>query len=77
KFEVVILKPFSFWNIPAMLFRYFSGRTDYSGLTEVIKTDHATLVLPHSYGQIDGEPISSGKKVQVDVVPRSLRIIVK
>ncbi|MEY3048790.1 MAG: hypothetical protein RL365_828 [Bacteroidota bacterium] len=77
KFEVVILKPFSFWNIPAMLFRYFSGRTDYSGLTEVIKTDQATLVLPHSYGQIDGEPISSGKKVQVDVVPRSLRIIVK
>jgi diacylglycerol kinase family enzyme len=77
KFEVVILKPFSFWNIPAMLFRYFSGRTDHSGLTEVIKTDHATLVLPHSYGQIDGEPISSGKKVQVDVVPRSLRIIVK
>ncbi len=77
KFEVVILKPFSFWNIPAMLFRYFSGRTDHSGLTEVIKTDHATLVLPHSYGQIDGEPISSGKKVHVDVVPRSLRIIVK
>ncbi|MFM7594962.1 MAG: diacylglycerol/lipid kinase family protein [Flavobacteriales bacterium] len=77
KFELVILKPFSFWNIPAMLFRYFSGRTDHSGLTEVIKTDHATLVLPHSYGQIDGEPISSGKKVQVDVVPRSLRIIVK
>jgi len=77
KFEVVILKPFSFWNIPAMLFRYFSGRTDYSGLTEVIKTDQATLILPHSYGQIDGEPISSGKKVQVDVVPRSLRIIVK
>lgn len=77
KFEVVILKPFSFWNIPAMLFRYFSGRTDRSGLTEVIKTDHATLVLPHSYGQIDGEPISSGKKVQVDVVPQSLRIIVK
>ncbi len=77
KFEVVILKPFSFWNIPAMLYRYFSGRTDYSGLTETIKTDHATLVLPHSYGQIDGEPISSWKKVQVDVVPRSLRIIVK
>ncbi len=77
KFEVVILKPFSFWNIPGMLFRYFSGRTDHSGLTEIIKTDHATLVLPHSYGQIDGEPISSGKKVQVDVVPRSLRIIVK
>lgn len=77
KFEVVILKPFSFWNIPGMLFRYFSGRSDHSGLTEIIKTDHATLVLPHSYGQIDGEPISSGKKVQVDVVPRSLRIIVK
>lgn len=77
KFEVVILKPFSFWNIPGLLFRYFTGKMDHSSLTEVIKTDHATLVLPHSYGQIDGEPISSGKKVQVAVVPHSLRIIVK
>jgi len=77
KFEVVILKPFSFWNIPGMLYRYFTGKTDETGLTEVIKTDQATLVLPHSYGQIDGEPISSGKKVEVAVVPHSLRIIVK
>lgn len=77
KFEVVILKPFSFWNIPGMLYRYFTGKTDETGLTEVIKTDQATIVLPHSYGQIDGEPISSGKKVEVAVVPHSLRIIVK
>jgi len=77
QFEVVIVKPFRIWNTPSMLFKFFTGKTDYSGLTEVIKTNQATLVLPHSYGQIDGEPITSGQKVVVSMVPKSLRIIVK
>lgn len=77
KFELVILKPFSFWRIPELIFQFFTGRSDRSNLTEVIKTDHAILKLSGKMAHYDGEPAVSTKNVTVNLLPKSLQILVK
>lgn len=74
--ELVILKPFSFWKIPFVVNNYFKGKLQREALSEVISFETATIEMNNSLGHYDGEPTVVPNKVIVEVVPKSLHIII-
>lgn len=76
KLELVILKPFSFWKIPFVVNNYFKGKLQREALSEVISFETATIEMNNSLGHYDGEPTVVPNKVIIEVVPKSLHIII-
>lgn len=76
EFELVILKPFSFWRIPTLVFQFFTKRADQSNFTEIIKTNKATLKISGKIAHFDGEPGISKKEINIQLIPKSLKIVV-
>lgn len=76
KLELIILKPFSFWMIPIVVNNYFKGKTQRKSLSEVISFQKATIEMNNSLGHYDGEPIEVPHKVNIEVVPKSLHILI-
>ena len=76
KLELFLLKPFSSFGIPKMIFQFFTGRSDQSFYAEVISFKNAKISLPNGVAHHDGEPITVMRELNVRVVPHSLHIIV-
>lgn len=76
KLELFLLKPFSFFGIPKMIFQFFTGRSDRSSYAEVISFKKAKISLPIGHAHHDGEPLTVTRELNVRVVPHSLHIIV-
>jgi YegS/Rv2252/BmrU family lipid kinase len=76
KLELFLLKPFSFFGIPKMIFQFFTGRSDRSSYAEVISFKKAKISLPNGHAHHDGEPLTVTRELNVRVVPHSLHIIV-
>jgi len=76
KLELVILKPFSFWKIPFVMKNYFKGKLQREAVSEVISFETATIEMNNSLGHYDGEPTVVSNKVIIEVVPKSLHIII-
>jgi len=76
KLELVILKPFSFWKIPFVVNNFFKGKLQREALSEVISFETATIEMNNSLGHYDGEPTVVPNKVNIEVVPKSLHIII-
>lgn len=77
KLELVILKPFSFWKIPFVVRNYFKGSLQKDTLSEVITFKTATIEMNNSLGHYDGEPATVPNKVTIEVVPKSLQILIQ
>jgi len=76
KLELVLLKPFSLFGIPKMIFQFFTGRSDRSSYAEVISFKKAKISIPNGQAHHDGEPLTVTHELNVRVVPHSLHIIV-
>ena len=76
KLELFLLKPFSLFGIPKMIFQFFTGRSDQSSYAEVISFKKAKISLPNGVAHHDGEPVQVTRELNVQVVPHSLHIIV-
>ncbi len=76
KLELFLLKPFSLFGIPKMIYQFFTGKSDQSSYAEVISFEKAKISLPNGQGHHDGEPLMLTKELNVRVVPHSLHIIV-
>ena len=76
KIELFILKPFSAWGIPRILYQFFMKRSDLSRHTEVISFEKAKISLSQGIAHYDGEPVVVRKELNVQVVPKSLHILV-
>ncbi|MFM8962400.1 MAG: diacylglycerol/lipid kinase family protein [Sphingomonadales bacterium] len=76
KLELFLLKPFSFFGIPKMIFQFFTGRSDRSSYAEVISFKKAKISIPNGQAHHDGEPLTVTHELNVRVVPHSLHIIV-
>jgi diacylglycerol kinase (ATP) len=76
KLELVILKPFSFWRIPFVVSKFFKGKTQRPALSEVISFTKATIEMNNSLGHYDGEPTQVPNKLSIEVVPKSLNILI-
>jgi diacylglycerol kinase family enzyme len=76
KIELCLLKPFRFWSIPSVIFRFFRRTSHKSRFTEVISFQKARIKLSQNLAHYDGEPFDVRNELNVQVVPQSLSILV-
>ncbi len=76
KIELFILKPFSFWRTPAIIYRFFMKKSHNSQFAEIISFEKATINLSQKIAHYDGEPVAVRSKLNVQVVPKSLHILI-
>ncbi len=74
--DVCILKPFHFWDLPALAWKMFHRSIDKSDFMETFKVSEVdverTNTGPTHY---DGEPGTMGSSLRIRILPRSLRVI--
>lgn len=76
KIELFILKPFSFWRTPAIIYQFFMKRSHKSQFAEVISFEKAKINLTQKIAHYDGEPVAVRSELNVQVVPKSLHILI-
>ncbi len=76
KIELVMVKPFKFWEIPKLTYLFFKGSSNNSEYLEVIPFEEATIKINTSIAQYDGEPFDVRNELKVKVIPKSLYILV-
>lgn len=74
--ELVVLKPFSIWHVPSLVYRFFSKKSDRSRHSEVISFKQARIKSARMLAHYDGEPTDVRSELNVSVVPKSLNILV-
>lgn len=75
--DVCVIKPFPLYRFPELGIRMFTKTTNTSRFVEIIKGKH--IVINRSSNgpmHLDGEPEIAGKEVEINVLPRSLKVIV-
>lgn len=76
KLELCILKPFSIWSAPSIVYRFFRKRSNTSRYAEIIEFQKAKIHLTKKIAHYDGEPFDVRDELNVSVVPKSLNIVV-
>ncbi len=76
KLELCLLKPFSIWSAPSIIFRFFRNSSDKSRFTEILSFKKAKIHLSKNIAHYDGEPFDVKEDLNVSVVPKSLSILI-
>ncbi len=76
KIELCILKPFSFWLAPSVVYRFFKRTVHKSKYSEVISFEKARITLSQNIAHYDGEPFDVRNVLNIQVVPSSLNILI-
>lgn len=76
KIELCLLKPFSIWSAPRLAYQFFRRKSDRSRFAEIISFEKARIILSKQIAHYDGEPFDVRSELNVQVVPKSLNILV-
>lgn len=77
KFELVIIKPFPKIHLLSITWKMFIGRLQTSEFVEVFSCRKAFVqTSKRTTLQIDGEVIGKTKEISVEVIPRSITVLV-
>jgi diacylglycerol kinase (ATP) len=76
KIELCILKPFSMWFAPSVIYRFFRRTSHKSKFAEVIPFQKARIKLSQKIAHYDGEPFDVRDELNIQVVPSSLNILI-
>lgn len=76
KIELCILKPFSFWSIPSVAFRFFRKTSHKSKFSEIIPFQKGRIRISSKLAHYDGEPSNVRHELNIQVVPQSLNILI-
>lgn len=76
KIELCLLKPFSIWSAPSIIYRFFRKRSHKSRFAEIISFQNAKIKLSKQIAHYDGEPFDVREELNVSVVPKSLNIVI-
>lgn len=76
KLELCLLRPFSIWSAPLIAYRYFKRTAHKSRFTEIIPFSKARMFLSEKIAHYDGEPFDVREELNIEVVPKSLYILV-
>lgn len=74
--ELCLLRPFKFWHVPAMVMVFFKRTHKSSRFIEIIPFQKATITLEKALAHYDGEPFEVQNELNIEVVPKSLHILV-
>ena len=75
--NLVAVKPFKKWEIPHMTAKLMLGRIHTCNNVFTVTGKHITIDRP-SPGPVhlDGDPVSKGTHIEIEVVPKALRVLV-
>ena len=76
-FELVVIKPFPQIKLLSIAWKMFNNKLHTSDYVEIIKCTKAKIVSRRKTTlQIDGEVIGKVKQISIDILPRSLMVLV-
>lgn len=74
--DVCVLKKFPDFRWLEILFKLYTRQLLKSKYYEIYKAKKIELISKDELiGHLDGEPVNFGKKIQIDILPKSLKII--
>lgn len=76
KIELCLLKPFSIWQAPYIIYKFFKRKSHHSKYSEIIPVEKVRITLQHKIAHYDGEPFEVRNELNVQVIPKSLNILV-
>ena len=77
KFELVIIKPFPQIKLLSIAWKMFNHKLHTSDYVEIVKCSNARIVSRRKTTlQIDGEVIGKVKQINIEILPKSLKVIV-
>ena len=75
--NVVIVKPFSTWEIPILAAKLMLGRAHTSKRVQTYTGKHISIDRPaHGAAHFDGDPVRKGTHMELEVVPHALRVLI-
>lgn len=77
QFDVTIVKPFKTYMFPPLIIRLMSGKVKGCDSTECLTAK--TVVIERSSegpAHFDGEPVSEGTKLEMEIIPSSLNVLI-
>lgn len=76
-FEICIIKPFPFYAMVKMFFQLFHKTINRSPYSIFIRTKSAVIEnIENEAVHIDGEPVKLSERLELEVMPKSLKVIV-
>ena len=76
KFEVILFRPYRFVHLLRMMFSFFTGKIHMQEYVDVYSCRRAKIRNSRKHVvQVDGEVIGQLEEVSVEVLPRSLKVI--
>ncbi len=77
-FEVCIFKPYPWYALFGLGFRFFTGSLNKSKYVKIVSTKEVVVFVRHAeLLQVDGEAMAEYNEVQVTLHPKKLRVIKK
>ena len=75
--DVTVIEHATFFTAPLLLARLFAGRLHRSRGVTTMRGRHVEITRPAAGpGHLDGEPVALPQSLTIDIVPRSLRVLV-
>lgn len=74
--DLCILHPFPWWAVPGLLVKLLGKKIDRSPYLEIIKAKKVWIKQAGDIWHLDGEAMSGGSELQVEVVERALPVII-
>lgn len=74
--KLIIVKQFPKFYLPIFAYYLLTKQIDKFKYTEIITSNNINLLNPKNKIHIDGEPIETENKINIKVIPKSLKIIV-
>lgn len=74
--ELVIVKPFTKVKAPRLLYQFFKKQINNSPHVEMFTFKKATIQLQEHIAHFDGEPFTVRNALNIEVIPKSLNILV-
>ena len=74
--DFVIVKAFPKWKIPFFLLKLSRGKTHLSKYVEIIQSKHMKISANNTLLHLDGEPYKASNPVKINVLPKSLKILI-
>ena len=73
--DFVIVKAFPKWKIPFFLLKVARGKTHLSKYVEIIQSQNMNISAKNTLLHLDGEPYKASNPVEINLLPKSLKIL--
>ena len=73
--DFVIVKGFPKWRIPLFLLKVARGKTHLSKYVEIIQCQKMKISASNTLLHLDGEPYKAKNPVEINLIPKSLKIM--